>query len=113
MQVSVHVGRINRVQSAVGIGVLKNFLARQMMQLGDNGSQLFVFEVNRVFFAAFADKVEMQGRPGHVHMLVLQRGQAVMRVFFGVLRVADADQRRLQQSHNGCQYLLAGHSVTG
>ena len=60
-----------------------------------------------MLLAALAAELEAQGRAVDVDVLVAQGGQAEGVVLLGVLLVADADQRRLEELDDGRQHLLA------
>ena len=62
--------------------------------------------------AALALELEAQLGALHLDVRVAQRGQAVAVVAARVVVVADADQRGLQQVHDGGQHLLARQAAT-
>ena len=56
--------------------------------------------------SALALEIEAQLGAVHLHVPVLQRGQAVALVLLGVLVAADADEGGFQQLHDGGQHFL-------
>src|SRR5512144_1455162 len=54
---------------------------------------------------------EQQFPPTLLYVLIAQRRQAEALVLFGVFLVADANQRGLEQPHDGCQHRTAGERL--
>ncbi len=63
--------------------------------------------------ATFAREGEVHGGAGDINMIVVQRRQAKRAILPGVLDVADADQRIVEQAHHRGQDLLAGQARPG
>ncbi len=97
----------------VGINILKQLIARQVLAAADDASKPCIAQVNGMILAALAAKVEVRGFALNVYVLVVQGSQAERLVFSRIGFVADADMGFFQEAHDGGQHLLAGQAVPG
>src|SRR6266851_879711 len=104
--VLVHVVGRDRVALALGVEVLEEVLAGQVFATLDHTRHAPVFEADRNLDAALALEQKPHGRAAHVDVPVAQRGQAERVILPGVLLVADAQERGLEQADDGTDHLL-------
>ncbi len=106
-QVGVDVGRLDVVPEPVRVLVLEQLLAGQLVAGAHDAREPPVAGRDLVDLAALAAELEGDRAAVDLDVAVAHRGQAEALVVAGVLRVADADQRGLEQAHDGRQHLLA------
>ncbi len=106
-QVVVHVARADIADLTRLVQVLEELLSRQIAACVDDRRQPPVLEVDLVLDAVLAAEVEADRRAANLDVLVVHRRQPERMVVAGVLLVADANQRRLQQLDRGREHLLA------
>jgi hypothetical protein len=101
------------VHRAVLVLVLEEVLARQVLAPGDDPGQATVAKGHLVRLAVLA--VEPEADPGALdtRVAVAQRREPERLVEAGVLVVADADQRELEQPDDRRQHLLARQARAG
>lgn len=110
MQIFVDIVRGDGVAGAVVIHKLEQFLARQMLAGADDFGQTAVVQIDGVLDPALAAEFEMNFVAVHSNMTVAQRGQAEGLVFPGILGIADADVRGLQELHDDGEDFFAGQA---
>jgi len=91
---------------------LQQILSRQFLAAPDNIGDAAVPQRQRPFLAALAAKLETDVRPLHPGVAVAQGGQAKASVLGDVIIVADADERRFEQAHDGRENLFTRHAAT-
>lgn len=112
-QVFVHVVGFHVLNLAVGIEVLKQLLARQLLGAADDARHARIVQGDVMTDAALA----LEGKPHRAardpHVAVEHRAEAEGSVLPGVFLVAHADERGLQQAHHGGEDLLAPEAAPG
>ena len=89
------------------IDVLKQFEAGQIPTLPNDAGQPPVFQIDRMEDPALAAKLETERRPVHPYVAIAHGGKTERLVVFGILLIADADQRHFQQAHHGRENFFA------
>ena len=90
--------------------ILEEFLAGQVLARPHDPRQPGVLQVDRVLHAALAAEAKRTRPPATCDVAIAHGRQAVRAVGPGVLVVAHADQRRLQQPHDRGEHLPAGQA---
>src|SRR5262245_35597785 len=98
-QVIVDVARADVADAVVVVQIFKQLLAGQLLALADEAGQPRVLQVDLVFDAALAPKLETDARAVNVRVAVVHRRQAERAVLARIFIVADADQRRFENLH--------------
>ncbi len=93
---------------ALLIDVLKQLLPGKLLAGPDDLRDAPVSNAQRLLFAAFTDEAETYLVSLDRRVPVLQRGQAIAVVVPGVIVIPYADQRGLQEMHDGCQNFFRG-----
>src|SRR5262245_4904804 len=91
---------------AVTVQVLEELVTRQLLAPPDDTRQLAIRDVDDVALPALPAKLEAKGRAVDCNVARVQRRQAERTVRRRILGVADADERRLEQSHHRRHDLL-------
>src|SRR3546814_5240899 len=98
MKVIVDLDRAHRVAPALLVEILEQFLAGNVLAGFDDPREPAVAQLDLLALPGLRPKLEVHGRAIDVDMPVAHRGQAEGAVVAGIFRVADADQRRLEQA---------------
>ena len=106
-QIVVDVTRGHVLNRAAFIAILQQLLARQILAGADDFGDPAVLDLCRPFLAALADEMKAHFGAVDLDMAVLQRGQAIASVLFGVIVVTDPDQRLVEKIDNSGDDLLA------
>ena len=111
LEILVHVSRCDILAISGFVHVLQQFLSGQILArfyyLGDAP----VPDPQRPLLAALAGKAEAHLVSVDGDMAVLESGEAVAVVLFGVVVIAYADQRGFQKMYDGRQHLFARQSA--
>ena len=86
--------------------ILEQLLPRQIAARLDDAGEPAIVEVDLVLDAALAAERERHLAAAHLDVAVPQRRQAERTILAGVLVVADADQRLLEQLHDRREHFL-------
>ncbi len=92
---------------AIGVDVLEQLLAGELLDLSHQRREAAIPHVDLVLLAALAAEGEADLGAGDLDVAVPHRRQAVAAVLARVLVVPDTDEGRLQQAHDQRQHLLA------
>ncbi len=103
-QVVVHVAGIDTVDRALRILVLEQRLPRQRLALAHDAGDAPVVDRGLVQHAALAAELQTQLVPPERDVARTQRRQTERSVLAGVLVVADADERGVEQPHDRRQH---------
>jgi hypothetical protein len=107
LQVGVDVGGVDRLSHAVLGDVLEQLVARQLLAAANDACQPLIANADLVLLAALAREAKPQLRAVDVHVPRAHGREPERAVGPRILLVADTDQRRLQQPHDGGQDLFA------
>jgi hypothetical protein len=107
LEIVVDVGRVDDLPFTGFVDVLKQLVARQIAARLDDLRETAVLEIDGVTDAALAAELEAYVRAVDLRVLVAHGRQTEGMIVAGVLLVADADQRLLQQLHDGREDFLA------
>jgi hypothetical protein len=67
-------------------------------------------ETHRVGYPTFATKVKLQSCPRNLHVPVPERRQAKRTIRARILKIANTNERSLQEPHHGGQHSFAGEA---
>jgi len=106
LEILVDVGRVDHLPFAAFVDVLEQLVAGQIAACLDDLCEPPVLEIDGVPDAALAAELESHLRSVDLRVLVAHRRQPEGMIVAGVLLVADADQRLLQQLHDSREHFL-------
>src|SRR2546425_9795936 len=106
-EVLIDVLRSDVADFAAIIEILKQILAGQILQLGNDFRDAPVGHIDFMLASALAAKTETQFRAFDLDMSIFHGREAERFVFARVLFVADANERPLEQLHDRRQYLVS------
>src|SRR5205085_1545057 len=101
---------LDHLAVAVVVEKLEQLLATQFLAALDDARDPRIIDSHGVLDTALAAKAEAQLRTVDRHVLAAQRGESVRLVFAGKLLRSDADQRSLEQPHDGREYFFTRQS---
>src|SRR5207248_7732627 len=104
--VLVHIIRGDSAALPLGVDVLKELLARELLAAFDHARHATIRDPHGDFAPALALEEKTHGRPPDVDVAAAQRGQAEGVILPRVLLVADAQIRGLQQPDDRRRHLL-------
>src|SRR2546421_3071704 len=107
-QVGIYMTRFDIAQFTFLVDILEEFMPWQVLAAFDDFGELAIIDVDDMFLATFAAKMEMYLRAFHFDVLAAHSSQAVRIVLFGILLVANPDERDIEQAHDGRQHFLIG-----
>src|SRR5205814_422242 len=100
-QILIYILRTDAPPLAIGIEVLEEFLAGQILAAFDDSGQARILDLHLVLLAGFSPEFKINFRPIDLHMAVSQGGKAERLILFRVLLVANADKTHLQELDHG------------
>src|SRR5215212_839104 len=98
-QIGVDILGADGMRRAVLVEVLEQMLTGKVLHPRDIARHAAIAHVDLVRLAALATEGEVHRRSGDVDVVVAQGRQSVGVVVAGILRVADSDQRLVEQAH--------------
>src|SRR6185503_4925085 len=107
LEVRVYVGGLDAPRLAILADIAEQLFTRQVVHVAHDSCKPPVVELDCVLDAAFAPEAELELRAAHAHLPLAQRGQSERLVLAGVLLVADAHARGLEQVHHRGKNFLA------
>ena len=107
LQILVDVPRLHVHALAILVKVLEQLVARHVFASAHYLGDTLILQLNVPVLTALARELEGDGVVVHVHVLFAYRGEPVGLVLLRVLRVAYADERRLQELDHRRQDLVA------
>ena len=106
LEILVDVGRVDHLPFTAFVDVLEQLVAGQIAACLDDLRKPPVLEIDGVPDAALAAELESHLRSADLRVLVAHRRQPEGMIVAGVLLVADADQRLLQQLYDSREHFL-------
>src|SRR5215212_4809477 len=97
---------------AIAVDISEQFLPWQLLTAAHKPGESRILNIDAMLLSALSLELKSDAPTTHLRMSIAHGRETVAAIILGVFVIADADERRLEQPHDGGEYLLAAHPVS-